>query len=103
MPASRASAPPCLGACPKSPLSRRPFFTPVCAKPVCRRREHPVSAGTGACPRIASGARSCERHLPVQVGGDRVAMLAEIRVTAAIAHDLAGLLALDVAIDAGHP
>src|SRR5438876_10091906 len=47
--------------------------------------------------------RLSQRELAVPVCRHRIAVLAKGGVAAAVAHDLAGLLALDVAVDAGHP
>src|SRR3954469_21487379 len=44
-----------------------------------------------------------QRQFPVPVRGGSLAMLAELGMAAAIPHDAPNLLALDVAIDAGHP
>src|SRR6267378_2059544 len=44
-----------------------------------------------------------ERQLAVAVRRRRLAALAEFGVPAAVAHDPADLLALDIAVDAGHP
>src|ERR1700730_3025103 len=44
-----------------------------------------------------------ERQLTISVRHHRLAALAEFGVAAAVAHDPADLLALDIAVDAGHP
>src|SRR5215469_2570347 len=44
-----------------------------------------------------------QRDLAITLRRDGIAVLAKGRMAAAIAHDLAGLLALDIAVDAGHP
>src|SRR6202048_1024118 len=44
-----------------------------------------------------------ERELAIAVRHHRLAALAELGVAAAVAHDPADLLALDIAVDAGHP
>src|SRR6266851_3655197 len=44
-----------------------------------------------------------ERQLTISVRCDGFAALAELGVAAAVAHDPADLLALDIAVDAGHP
>src|SRR5216683_1815505 len=44
-----------------------------------------------------------ERQLTISVRRDSFAALAELGVAAAVAHDSADLLPLDVAVDAGHP
>src|SRR5216684_5347193 len=48
------------------------------------------------------GALSQRQHA-ISVGHHRFAMLAKGGVAAAVAHDPADLLALDIAVDAGHP
>src|SRR6516225_2922648 len=44
-----------------------------------------------------------QRQVAVSLRYDRLAALAELGVTAAVAHDPADLLALDIAVDPGHP
>src|SRR5258707_1331217 len=44
-----------------------------------------------------------QRQLAVSVRHHRLAALAELGVAAAVAHDPADLLPLDIAVDAGHP
>src|SRR5580704_494805 len=47
--------------------------------------------------------RLSQRQLAISVCRHRIAVLAKRWMAAAVAHDLAGLLALDIAVDAGHP
>ena len=47
--------------------------------------------------------RSSQRQFAISVRRHRIAVLAKGGMAAAVAHDLAGLLALDIAVDAGHP
>jgi hypothetical protein len=44
-----------------------------------------------------------QRQFAISVCRDRVAALAKGRMAAAVAHDPADLLSLDIAVDAGHP
>src|SRR6516225_9075208 len=44
-----------------------------------------------------------QHQFAISLCGDRIAALAELWVAAAVAHDPADLLALDIAVDAGHP
>src|SRR5580704_10507240 len=44
-----------------------------------------------------------QRQLTISVRHDGFAALAELRVATAVPHDPADLLALDIAVDAGHP
>src|SRR6202047_2881957 len=50
---------------------------------------------------VVVGLTQCQ--LTISVRRDRLAALAELGVPAAVAHDPADLLALDIAVDAGHP
>src|SRR6266436_1440687 len=50
---------------------------------------------------VVVGLTQCQ--LTISVRRDRLAALAELGVAAAVAHDSADLLALHVAVDAGHP
>src|SRR5712692_5736728 len=52
---------------------------------------------------IAAASRLSQRQLAVAVRRHPFAALAKGGVAAAVAHDPADLLALDIAVDAGHP
>src|SRR6516162_11182235 len=83
----------------------------------CRTRQiarveiyHRGSVGGHAVPRCRPRnssellpARLSQRQLAISVGRHAIAPLAELGVAAAITHDPADLLALDIAVDARHP
>src|SRR4029077_13354157 len=73
----------------------------ICPRSV-RRGNAPPTGRVGWRRKLNSLAPLSQRQLAVSVRRHRVAMLAESRVATAVAHDLAGLLALDIAVDAGH-
>src|SRR5215475_3789755 len=52
---------------------------------------------------LHSRLRLSERQLAISVCRDRIAALAKGRMAAAVAHDPADLLPLNIAVDAGHP
>src|SRR3954449_7211085 len=69
-----------------------------------RDRNGSAAAGPPApAPGGSLHQRLCQRQPAIAVRRYRVAVLAKRWMTAAIAHDLTGLLALDIAVDPSHP
>src|SRR5436305_12179186 len=66
-------------------------------------RSQPAQPGDGLVqPNGRSGRRLSQRQCAISVGHNGFAVLAKGGVAAAVAHDAANLLALDIAVDAGH-
>src|SRR5260370_6565298 len=81
------------------------FFqgAPIIGSP-CRVGLRKAFTGTRLTASRGPGCRALsERELAIFVRRRRFATLAELGVAAAVAHDPADLLPLDIAVDAGHP
>src|SRR5260370_7668092 len=81
------------------------FFqgAPILRSP-CRVRLRKAFTGTRLTASRGPGCSALsERELAISVRRRRFATLAELGVAAAVAHDPADLLPLDIAVDAGHP